>query len=49
MHGVKTVRRPIAVTRDMWEDMPLAPRVRRAYEQTGNVTVVDIGEVRNET
>lgn len=47
MHGVKAVHRPIAVTRELWEGLPLPPRVREMYEKTGNVIVVETGEVQN--
>lgn len=41
MHPVKKSKKPIIVPADVWEDLPLTPRVRRAFEETGNVLIVD--------
>lgn len=41
-HPVKPTKRPIAISIDVWEALPISPRVKRAYEQTGNVIPVDI-------
>lgn len=47
MHAIKTAKRPIVVERSVWESLPLPPRVRRAYERTGNVIPVDMTTTPN--